>query len=66
MDSNDGLDPRTRRHRREYPEGMQEVGDTLGLWDADGYLIDMPFPTDDVSGVAILTAVILKMTKPGR
>ena len=34
VDADDG----ERRHRSEYPEDMQRVGDVLGLWDADGYL----------------------------
>lgn len=32
----------TRRHRSEYPPAMQEIGDLLELWDADGHLIDCP------------------------
>ena len=66
MDSNHGLDGRTRRHRSEYPQGLQEVGDILDLWDADGYLIECPFPTEGMDSVPLLTAVILNMTKPGR
>lgn len=31
------------RHRSEYPEGMQKIGDALDLWDSMGYLIENPF-----------------------
>lgn len=32
------VDDGKRRHRSEYPEDMQRVGDVLCLWDPDGYL----------------------------
>ena len=41
-----------RRHRSEYPPAMQEVGDALGLFDRDGYLVPCPVPGVTVPGLA--------------
>jgi hypothetical protein len=42
-----------RRHRSEYPPDLQDVGDVLGLWDSDGFLVDLSFPLDSESGLAL-------------
>lgn len=54
-----------KRHRSEYPQSMQDVGDVLQLWDESGHLIDPPPPVAGMPAEPLLAAVILKMTKPG-
>lgn len=43
-----------KRHRSEYPEDLQSLGEVLGLWDAEGFLLpffDTTTSHFDISGL---------------